>query len=65
MDLHNLIVMANRIGDFFAAQPDRDEALAGNRLSGTVSTKGTYRVTVTAHDTHGATGSAVITLVVA
>ena len=29
MDLHNLIVMANRIGDFFAAQPDRDEALAG------------------------------------
>jgi len=39
--------------------------LAGNMLSGTVSTKGTYRVTVTAHDTHGATGSAVITLVVA
>lgn len=29
MELHNLIVMANRIGDFFAAQPDRDEALAG------------------------------------
>ena len=29
MDLHNLIVMANRIGDFFAAQPDRDEAMAG------------------------------------
>jgi formate dehydrogenase subunit delta len=29
MDLHNLIAMANRIGDFFAAQPDRDEALAG------------------------------------
>jgi len=29
MDTHNLIVMANRIGDFFAAQPDRDEALAG------------------------------------
>ncbi|MDP9124864.1 MAG: formate dehydrogenase subunit delta [Pseudomonadota bacterium] len=29
MDLDNLIVMANRIGAFFAAQPDRDEALAG------------------------------------
>ena len=29
MDLHNLVVMANRIGDFFVAQPDRDEALAG------------------------------------
>ena len=29
MDLDNLIVMANRIGSFFAAQPDRDEALAG------------------------------------
>jgi formate dehydrogenase subunit delta len=29
MDTHNLIVMANRIGEFFAAQPDRDEALAG------------------------------------
>jgi formate dehydrogenase subunit delta len=29
MDLDNLIVMANRIGQFFAAQPDREEALAG------------------------------------
>ena len=29
MDLDNLIVMANRIGQFFAAQPDRAEALAG------------------------------------
>jgi formate dehydrogenase subunit delta len=29
MDLHNLVVMANRIGSFFEAQPDRDEALAG------------------------------------
>ncbi|MBW8757727.1 MAG: formate dehydrogenase subunit delta [Burkholderiales bacterium] len=29
MDTHNLIVMANRIGEFFVAQPDRDEALAG------------------------------------
>ena len=29
MDLANLIVMANRIGAFFEAQPDRDEALAG------------------------------------
>ena len=29
MDLANLIVMANKIGQFFAAQPDRDEALAG------------------------------------
>jgi formate dehydrogenase subunit delta len=29
MDSSNLIVMANRIGEFFAAQPDRDEALAG------------------------------------
>ena len=29
MNLDNLIHMANRIGAFFAAQPDRDEALAG------------------------------------
>jgi formate dehydrogenase subunit delta len=29
MDVDNLIVMANRIGQFFAAQPDREEALAG------------------------------------
>ncbi len=29
MDLDNLIVMANKIGIFFAAQPDREEALAG------------------------------------
>ena len=29
MDLPNLIVMANKIGQFFEAQPDRDEALAG------------------------------------
>ena len=29
MDLDNLIVMANKIGQFFAAMPDRDEALAG------------------------------------
>ena len=29
MDLDNLIHMANRIGAFFAAYPDRDEGLAG------------------------------------
>ncbi len=29
MDTDNLIVMVNRIGAFFEAQPDRDEALAG------------------------------------
>ncbi|MBP6898193.1 MAG: formate dehydrogenase subunit delta [Gammaproteobacteria bacterium] len=29
MDADNLVRMANRIGDFFAAQPDREEALAG------------------------------------
>ena len=29
MDLDNLVHMANRIGAFFAAQPDRAEALAG------------------------------------
>jgi formate dehydrogenase subunit delta len=29
LDLDNLIVMANRIGHFFEAQPDREEALAG------------------------------------
>ena len=29
MDLDNLVVMANRIGRFFEAQPDREEALAG------------------------------------
>jgi len=28
MDLDNLIVMANRIGQFFAAQPDQEAALA-------------------------------------
>jgi formate dehydrogenase subunit delta len=26
MDIHNLIKMANRIGDFFGAWPDRDQA---------------------------------------
>lgn len=29
MDTANLIRMANRIGDFFAAMPERDEALDG------------------------------------
>jgi len=29
MNLHGLIQNANRIGQFFAAQPDRDEAIAG------------------------------------
>ncbi|ALM83242.1 formate dehydrogenase subunit delta [Bordetella sp. N] len=29
MDPHNLIRMANRIGDFFDAMPDRPEALEG------------------------------------
>ena len=29
MDLDNLVTMANRIGQFFAAMPDRDAALAG------------------------------------
>jgi formate dehydrogenase subunit delta len=29
MDLDNLIRMANRIGRFFEAQPDHEEALAG------------------------------------
>jgi formate dehydrogenase subunit delta len=29
MEHAHLITMANRIGEFFAAQPDRDEALAG------------------------------------
>ena len=29
MDLDNLIRMANRIGDFFEAMPDADEARAG------------------------------------
>ena len=29
MDIVNLIRMANRIGDFFAALPDRDEAAEG------------------------------------
>jgi len=27
MDLDNLIVMANRIGDFFGSMPDHEEAL--------------------------------------
>ncbi len=29
MDMKNLIHMANQIGGFFEAMPDRDEALAG------------------------------------
>jgi formate dehydrogenase subunit delta len=29
MDVHNLIDMANRIGEFFESMPDRDEALEG------------------------------------
>ena len=29
MDIDNLVRMANRIADFFEAQPDRAEALAG------------------------------------
>ena len=29
MDIHNLIHMANRIGEFFQAMPDRAEALDG------------------------------------
>ena len=29
MDIHNLIHMANRIGEFFQAMPDRAEALEG------------------------------------
>ena len=29
MDSDNLIRMANRIGDFFVAMPDREEAIAG------------------------------------
>ena len=29
MNLDNLVTMTNRIGAFFEAQPDRDEALAG------------------------------------
>ena len=29
MDAQNLIRMANRIGEFFEAMPDRDEALDG------------------------------------
>lgn len=29
MNLDNLVLMANRIGEFFEAMPDRDEALDG------------------------------------
>ncbi|MVW70891.1 MULTISPECIES: formate dehydrogenase subunit delta [unclassified Bordetella] len=29
MDIANLIRMANRIGDYFAAYPDREEAMEG------------------------------------
>lgn len=29
MDLENLVRMANRIGDFFDAMPDQEEALSG------------------------------------
>ena len=31
MDASNLIRMANRIGQFFEAMPDREEALDGSR----------------------------------
>jgi formate dehydrogenase subunit delta len=35
MDVQNLIKMANRIGDFFEAMPDHDEAIdgIGNHIS--------------------------------
>ena len=29
MDIHNLVSMANQIGQFFSAYPDREEALEG------------------------------------
>jgi formate dehydrogenase subunit delta len=29
MDTHNLVHMANQIGEFFSAYPDRDEAMEG------------------------------------
>ena len=29
MDIHNLVSMANQIGQFFSAYPDRDDALEG------------------------------------
>jgi formate dehydrogenase subunit delta len=29
MDMNNLINMANKIGQFFESQPDRDQALTG------------------------------------
>ncbi len=29
MDINNLVTMVNRIGDFFASMPDRDEAKDG------------------------------------
>lgn len=29
MDIHNLVRMANRIGDFFDSMPCREEALSG------------------------------------
>ncbi len=29
MDMQNLVHMANKIGDFFEAMPDREEALLG------------------------------------
>ena len=32
MDVNNLILMANRIGEFFVAMPDRYEALEGVAL---------------------------------
>ena len=39
--------------------------LANGILGGTVTTKGTYGIKVTVHDSHGATGSALVTLIVA
>jgi methionine-rich copper-binding protein CopC len=38
--------------------------LAAGMISGSTTVKGTYHVTITARDTHGATGSAIFTLTV-
>ncbi len=32
MDIHHLVDMANRIGDFFSSMPDRSEAKSGIAL---------------------------------
>ena len=56
MDLDNLVRMANRIGDFFEALPDADEARAGIANHLTRFWEPRMRAAIVAHvrERHGA-----------